>query len=126
MLSRANRARLRCAARRLAPPTIPTRLRPGPTTPRTPEIMLQESSCPREGEGRFRNFRSLLGLGRDSTIRSREWPRQTHFQCDLDHPTPCGLPLSSTCYNSRLVREPGAVNRPHEISLSFASLVTNS
>ena len=85
---------------------------------------LQESLRPREGDERFRNFRSLLGLGRDSTIRSREWPRQTHFQCDLDHPTPCGLPLSSTCYNSRLVREPRAVNRPNEISLSFASLWT--
>ena len=123
MLSRANR-------RAIALSSSPGATHhPDQTSARTdhtthPGNNLQESLRPREGDERFRNFRSLLGLGRDSTIRSREWPRQMHFQCDLDHRTPCGLPLSSTCYNSRLVREPRAVNRPNEISLSFASLWT--
>ena len=68
------------------------------------------SAHPKEEE-ECRNFRFLSDLGRESTIRIRERPRQAQFQRDLDHPTPCGLPLSSTCYKGRLVRDPRLVNR---------------
>src|SRR5262245_25603102 len=78
MLSRANR-------RAIALSSSPGATHhPDQTSARTdhtthPGNNLQESLRPRERDERFRNFRSLLGLGRDSTIRSREWPRQTHF-----------------------------------------------
>jgi hypothetical protein len=66
----------------------------------------------REREEWLRNFRSRgpLCLGRDPTTRGQEWPPQKRFQCDSGHLTPCGLPLSSTCYNARLVRDPRLVN----------------
>jgi hypothetical protein len=44
-------------------------------------------------------------------MRGQEWPPQTHFQCDSGHLTPCGLPLSSTRYKDKLVRDARLVNR---------------
>src|SRR5579872_6033121 len=82
-------------------PAIPT----GRTAPTAGKV------CAPARESSGGEFGGICRVSRRSyTIRRQKQPRQTHVQCDLNDLAPRGVPLSSTSYRARVVREGGAVN----------------